>query len=267
MRCDPARERNLRKVLTNEIAARLAHRVAPDLTGEVWAAWEREASRLRGEDHELAAMLSQLLEARRISGRELADLDATEHQLALAADYTLDEFTTRLSACVVLRRHAEPGSIEGISEEGLLAATSLAGGGTFDSVRCGPSARTSRTARAWASAPTTDVRLGLPPQSAEHAVGVHASFSAWRNSVDDQANSYCKAMATAVRELSWPRSRVLVITHDGVPQATIAGLSIAPTQPWRDHPLGYLEGIVVRFDAESGTGVCRLGAPPITLID
>ncbi len=267
MRRDPARERNLRKVLTNEIAARLAHRVAPDLTGEVWVAWEREAIRLRGEDHELAAMLSQLLQSRRISEPELADLGATEHQIALAAHYTLDKLTTQLSACVVLRRHAEPGSIESISQEGLLAATSLASGGTFDNVRCGPSARTSRTARAWASAPTTDVRFALPPQFAEHAVGVHASFSAWRNSIDDQTNSYCKAMATAVQGLSWHRSRVLVITHDGVPQATIAGLSIAPTQPWRDQSLSHLEGIVVRFDAESGTRVCRVRAPPITLLD
>lgn len=253
-------------MLTTELVARLVMSSAPDLAVEVWSSWAVEASALRGEDHEVAAMVRPLLSHGLIDSEELETLGATDQQLALATEAggVTDD---RQVARVVLRRHAQPGSVGGLSEDGFLAAQRLAALRAFDEVRCGPSARTSRTAQAWAAAPTLDVRWALPPNEAERAVGVHASFGAWKSSLDDVARGYGQTLADVVREMSTAGRTVLIITHDGVPQALLAALGASFTPSWRERALGYLEGVSIECDEDGDVPVVeRLGAPPIGLL-
>ena len=249
-------------MLNAEITGRLVTQIAPELATLVWGAWANASSSFRGEDYELAAMFGALVEANAIASSDLIDLGATEYQMSLAmGDPALGKVD---SAIVVCRRHAEPGMDEGLSEQGVQAAERLSQLASFDNVRCGPSARTSRTARAWSAGAETDLQLALPPQDVESVVGAHASFDAWQSSQDDRVVAYCRNTVDVIRGLLNKECSTLLITHDGVAQAAVAGLK-SETATFRSDPLGYLEGIVIDVDPKGEYTTRRLGAPPMSL--
>jgi len=252
-------------MLNAEIIGRLVTQIAPGLSLAAWGAWATASSSFRGEDCELAAMLRVLIEANAIATSDLIDLGATQRQIAMAtADVALVLNNSALGSRVVLRRHAEPGANDGLCEEGVQAAESVAQLSSFDHVHCGPSARTLRTARAWADNPDTDLRFAVPPQDVESVVGAHTSFGAWQSSYDDKVVAYCHSTADVIRGLFNKDRSTLLITHDGVPQAVVAGLKPAAAD-FRDDSLGYLEGIVIDSDPEREFTIRRLGAPPTSL--
>ena len=253
-------------MLTTEIIARLVLKTSPNLAGEVWSSWAEEACALHGEDCEVAAMLRPLILHDVVDADDLEPLGATEHQLTLASVGSHDARESRQVARVVLRRHAQPGSVGGLSEEGLLASRSLAALRSFDDVRCGPSARTRRTAEAWMGSPITDLCFALPPDRAERVVGAHAPFSAWRSPHDAAVREYGHALADAHWGLSTVGRSVMVITHDGAPQALLAAVGASLPPWWRDDSLGFLEGVSVERDEDGVVVVERLGAPPIALL-
>jgi len=135
-------------MLTAEIMGRLVTQIAPELSATAWSAWATASSSFRGEDCELAAIFRVLIEANAIATSDLIDLGATQRQIAIAtADVALVLENLALGSSVVLRRHAEPGTNDGLCEQGLQAAESLARLSSFDFVRCGPSTRTLRALR------------------------------------------------------------------------------------------------------------------------
>ena len=252
--------------MTTEIIARLVLKTAPNLASEVWSSWAAEACALRGEDCEVAAMLRPLILHGVVDESDLQPLGATEHQLTLASVGSDGVRENRQVARVVLRRHAQPSSIGGLSEDGLLAAQSLAALRTFDEVRCGPSARTKTTAQAWTDSPTVDLCFALPPGHAERVVGAHAAFSAWRSLHDVAVREYGQALADGLWDLSTVGHSVIIITHDGAPQALLAAVGASLTPSWREDSLGYLEGVSVESDGSGVVAIERLGAPPIGLL-
>ena len=253
-------------MLTTEIIARLMLKTSPNLAGEVWSSWAEEACALRGEDREVAAMLRPLILHDVVDADDLEPLGATEHQLTLASVGSDGLRENRQVARVVLRRHAQPGSLGGLSDDGLLAARSLAALRSFHEVRCGPSARTRRTAQAWTGSPTVDLCFALPPAHAERVVGAHAPFSAWRSPHNVAGREYGQALADALWGLSTVGRSVMIITHDGAPQALLAAVGISVSPWWREDSLGYLEGVSLERDGGGVVVVERLGAPPIRLL-
>lgn len=253
-------------MLTSEIVARLVLQLSPQLAPAAWAGWATAAQGVHGEDHEVAGMLRPLLMHAGVTAGELGALGATDLQLKIASEEP-DATPPWGEMCIVMRRHAQPGSVGGLSEEGASAAGHVATATPFEEVRCSPSARTLRTAQAWTSTPTIDDAFGLPPSRAEGAVGAHASFTAWRMSLDGPAAVYGVEVGRALQQLSSTRRTTLVVTHDGVPQAVLAGLGVALPAETRHDPLGHLEGIALTFEADRVTSVRRLGAPPVGLLD
>ena len=131
-------------MLTSEIVARLVLRLSPQLSPAAWAGWATAAQGVHGEDHEVAGMLRPLLAGGVVTAGELGALGATNLQLKIASEEP-DATSPRSGVCIVMRRHAQPGSVGGLSEEGASAAGHVAAATPFEEVRCSPSARTCAT--------------------------------------------------------------------------------------------------------------------------
>ena len=249
-------------MLTVPSAGRLVRAIAPAHIESARLAWELAASGMLGEDAEIVALLSVARDAGCISRSELHDLGATDKHLDFEPD--VEPVSPDDGASVlVLRRHAEPGRRDGLSDAGQRSARALASTTRVDFVICGPSLRTRSTAAAWTSQPLVVDAFGLPAADVERAVGIDAGFLPW--SRQPSISEYTREVARATAEHMRPGRVGLIITHNGVPQAALAGLAIAPSALSRVDSLGHLEGIVITRLLDGAHEVRRLGAPPIDL--
>jgi len=249
-------------VLTVALVARLVVVEQPTAATRVLAAWIEAASALAGEEDEAGRMLRVLVDLGRTSVADLADLGASERQRDVVVTRNADR------PRVVLRRHAEPGNHGGLSAAGVRAARLAARVGPPGPASCGPSLRTTTTAGAWGAGSVVDPAWDLPPREVEVLVGSHPTFGRWTGVVDGSARRYCGTVAEPVAATIAAGRSVAVITHDGVPQAVLAGLGIDPGAIGRGDPLGHLEGLVVeRTDEADGFRARRISAPPTELIE
>lgn len=145
-----------------------------------------------------------------------------------------------------------------LSQTGVdLARRAGEGLGRFDRVVTSTVPRAFETAIAMGYAVDEQIeQLGLMNDRVDTAIQWNAGFTAWAKAAQNNSvvTHYTQALADILRSIvhSLPDgSRVLIISHGGIVEASVIGCVPADTRFADDDPCGYCEGARLTFDGDA----------------